>query len=90
MTAYFVKVVIGNDDAKHKISIEQSIDIADFKEVIKKQFTPYLDFYTPVQLQLYEPDGITYIDPAEDIKILEKSNSYNPMNFYYKNYKIFG
>ena len=63
MTLHFIQLALGNRTYKDKVSTEGCSDVADFKDAIKKKFSPLVDSYSTVQLTLFRPDGITEIDP---------------------------
>jgi hypothetical protein len=60
-TKYFVELRLGNDIYKDKVSTEGWEDVADFKDAIKKKFSPLLNSYAIAQLRVFESDGKTEI-----------------------------
>jgi hypothetical protein len=67
-TKHFVLLKLGNKTfGPSKVSTENCSDVDDFKEAIKNKFSPFLDSYTAIQLNLFEPDGTTYIDPETEM-----------------------
>ena len=58
---YFVKVLLGDKRYTDRVSTEECDYVADFKEAIKKKFSPILDSYAIAQLTLFESDGTTEI-----------------------------
>jgi hypothetical protein len=73
MTLHFVLLKLGNNNYKQKVSTEGCADVDDFRANIKSKFSPDLDSYAPHHLTLFQPDGITEIDPGE---VIEKLNEF--------------
>ncbi|KAH6571513.1 hypothetical protein BASA61_002661 [Batrachochytrium salamandrivorans] len=72
MTLHFVKLVLGNNNYKQKVSTEGCADVDDFKGAIKSKFSPDLDPYAPHHLTLFQPDGTTQIDPETPVTDLKE------------------
>ena len=75
---HFIQLKLGNKTFKDKVSTEGCSDVSDFKSAIKNKFSPELDSYAPHHLTLFQPDGITEIDPetlVTDLKYIPR----NPM-----------
>ena len=60
---HFVQLQLGSKRYKDKVSTEGCQDVADFKDAIKNKWTNLLSAYAGRHLILFEPDGITEIDP---------------------------
>ena len=67
---HFVQLLLGSKTFKDQVSTEGCQNVADFREEIKKKFSPDLDSYPTHRLTLYEADGTTVIDPETDIEDL--------------------
>jgi hypothetical protein len=68
---HFVQLLLGSKTfGPSKVSTEGCSDVDDFTEEIKKKFSPLLDSYSAAQLNLYESNGTTQIDPETLIKDL--------------------
>ena len=78
MTVHFTQLKLGNKTYKQKVSTEGCTDVDDFKGAIKNRFSPDLDPYVPYQLTLFQPDGITEIDPGETIATLNNLDTVGP------------
>jgi hypothetical protein len=61
---YFVQLHLGSKIYKTKVSTVGCCHVDDFRESIKKAFSPELDSYGSVQLVIFQPDGVTEIDPG--------------------------
>ena len=72
MTLHFVKLELRNKKYKQKVSTEGCTDVDDFKLAIKNKFPHLLGGYDPAQLTLFEPDGITEIDPETQVSDLKE------------------
>jgi hypothetical protein len=73
MTHHFVKLVLGNKTYKSQVPSADCTYVDDFRGAIKSKFSPLLDSYATAQLTLFQPDGITEIDPGE---VIEKLNEF--------------
>ena len=66
---YFVTLELGNKKfGPAKIFIKDDSDVYDFKKAIKEEFSHLLQSYDTAQLDLFESDGITKIDPETEMK----------------------
>jgi hypothetical protein len=74
MTLHFVQLALGNKAYRTKVSTEGCSDVDDFRDAIKKKFSPELDSYAPHHLTLLQPHGTTEIDPGEAIAKLNEFN----------------
>jgi len=74
MTLHFIQLKLGNKNIKEQVSTAGCSYVADFRGAIKKKLSPELDSYAPHQLTLFQPDGITEIDPGESITKLNELN----------------
>ncbi|KAJ3198273.1 hypothetical protein HDU67_003586 [Dinochytrium kinnereticum] len=63
MTLHFIQLTLRSKNYKDKVSTEGCSDVAEFKGAIENKFSPLLDPYATAQLTLFQPDGITQIDP---------------------------
>ena len=76
---HFIQLLLGSKTfGPSKVSTEGCSDVDDFKEEIKKKFSPLLDSYSAAQLTLYEADGSTVIDSETSIDKL-KEIAWKPM-----------
>ncbi|KAK5665382.1 hypothetical protein QVD99_007734 [Batrachochytrium dendrobatidis] len=73
MSLHFIKLVLGNKNYKDKASTQGCADVADFKGAIKNKYPHLLNSYDAAQLVLFQPDGVTEIDPGE---VIEKLNEF--------------
>ena len=65
---HFIQLLLGNKSfGPTRVSTEDCEYVDDFKEEIKKKFSPDLDSYPTHRLTLYEADGTTEIDPETSI-----------------------
>ncbi len=71
---HFVQLALGNKAYRTKVSTEGCSDVDDFRDAIKKKFSPELDSYAPHHLTLLQPHGTTEIDPGEAIAKLNEFN----------------
>jgi hypothetical protein len=78
MTTHFIQLRPGSKTFKSKVSTGGCTDVDDFRRAIQKKFAPDLDFYDIPQLVLFQPDGITQIDPQTPVTEL-KEIPWNPM-----------
>jgi hypothetical protein len=74
MTLHFVLLKLDKKTYKSTVSTERCSDVGDYKGAIKTVFSRSLDSYSTVQLTLFQPDGITEIDPGEAITKLNEFN----------------
>ena len=63
MTLYFVKLVLGNKTYKEQVSTDGCSNVSDFRGAIKSKYPYLLNSYDAAQLTLFQPDGVTEIDP---------------------------
>ena len=68
----FVQLVLGTKTYKVKVSTDGCSDVADFRGAIKSKFSNLLDSYAPHHLTLFQPDGITEIDPETPVADLKE------------------
>lgn len=69
---HFIRLKLGSETYKGKVSSQGCSDVDDFRDAIKTKFSPVLDAYAPIQLTLFEPDGITEIDPETPVSDLQE------------------
>ena len=67
MPLHFIKLQLGNKPYKRQVSSANFTYVDDFKDAIKSKFSPDLDSYAPHHLTLFQPDGITQIDPETPV-----------------------
>jgi hypothetical protein len=67
MTLHFVTLKLGNKTYKSQVSYADCTYVDDFKGAIKNKNPHLLNSYDAAQLTLFQPDGITEIDPRETI-----------------------
>jgi hypothetical protein len=72
MTLHFIQLTLGNKTYKRQVSSANCTYVDDFKDAIKSKFSPYLDSFTAIQLTLFQPDGITEIDPETPVTDLNE------------------
>lgn len=72
MTLHFVQLRLGNNPYKRQVSSANCTYVDDFKDAIKNKFSPFLNSFTAIQLNIFQPDGTTEIDPGEDIEKLNQ------------------
>ena len=66
---YFVKLELGGKAFDpERVSFQDCEDVSDFKDAIKNKFSHLLQAYATAQLDLFENDGITKIDPETEMK----------------------
>jgi hypothetical protein len=71
MKSHFVQLKLGNKTYKTKVSTDGCSDVADFITAIRA--SPQLPIGKGI-ITLFQPDGITEIDPGE---VIEKLNEFN-------------
>jgi hypothetical protein len=71
MPLHFVRLTLGNKIYKTKVSTDGCSYIDDFKGAIKNRL-PHL--LAAAQLTVFQPDGVTEIDPEETIAKLNDFN----------------
>ncbi len=67
-----MKLQLGNNTYKARVSTEGCEYVDDFKSAIKSKFSPLLDSFATAQLSLFEADGITEIDPETPVTDLKE------------------
>ena len=72
MTLHFVKLVLGNKNYKEQVSTYGCSNIWDFKGAIKTKLPHLLAAYDAAQLTLFQPDGVTEIDPETPVTDLKE------------------
>jgi hypothetical protein len=72
MTLHFIQLKLDKKTYKAQVSTDGCSYVDDLRTAIKNKFSPELDSYAPHHLHLFQPDGITEIDPETLVTDLEE------------------
>jgi hypothetical protein len=78
MPFFWIKLQLGNKELRDKVSTDGCEDVADFRVAIKTTFKNQLAAYEANELALFQPGGITEINPANPVSEL-KEVTWKPM-----------